>query len=271
MHKLASDSLVGVSETLLIPLHYRVVSSRKATGSYKDAMAERFHDSIDYDWGRFQGHGLHVPGIAARTEILDDQVKAFMSRYGNGRVINLGCGLDTRFYRLDNGIIDWIEVDLPDVIAFRKGLSEPQSPRHRLVAGSVLEEDWIDEIGPSDSRAVLLIAEGLLPYFTEEQHKHIFGYLARRFPGQQMLFHTSAPFIRGFVQSSDLPKLKTTAAPAWGLEDSAQIETLEPRAHLLGEFPLLAGRESEFPPEIRQRLTAEQLRKAAKIVHVRFE
>lgn len=270
MHKLPPDSLVGVSETLLIPLHYRVEHSRSGNSAFKDEMAEGFHDAIDYDWDKFQGQ-LLARAIAVRTEILDTHVTAFIGEHSDALILNLGCGLDTRFYRLDNGTIVWIEIDLPLVIAFRKKLGEPSSPRHRLQAGSVLDEGWVDEVCQYGSRPVMLVAEGLLPYFTEEQHKLIFGYLARRFPGQQMLFQTSAPsVVGGMVQSSDLSKLRTAAELRWGLEDSAQVSALDPRVHLVDEFSLVAGHEHELPQEL-QRLSAERLRKAAKIVHVRFD
>jgi O-methyltransferase involved in polyketide biosynthesis len=44
-----------------------------------------------------------------------------------GLVVNLGAGLDTRFYRLDNGTITWIDIDLPEVVAF-----SPEPIRRRL-------------------------------------------------------------------------------------------------------------------------------------------
>jgi O-methyltransferase involved in polyketide biosynthesis len=271
MDKLTADSLVGVSETLLVPLHYRVEISKDADDTFKDAMAERFHDAIEYDWAKFQSAPLKL-AMGPRTSILDRQAGAFIAKHPAGLIVNLGCGLDTRFYRLDNGSIVWMELDLPDVIALRRRLDEPPSARHRLLAGSVLDESWVDEINPSAARPVLLVAEGLLPYFTEEQHKFIFGYLARRFPGQQMLFQTSSPsLIHRLAPSSDLSRLNTTAELQWGLEESAQVSALDSRVHLVEEFPLIAGLERELPEEFRRGLSAEQLRKAAKIVHVRFD
>ena len=204
----------------------------------------------------------------------DKQVRAFIARQPAGLIVNLGCGLDTRFHRLDNGSIVWIEMDLPEVIAFRKRLDEPPTARHRLLAGSVLDERWVEEIAPWAGQPTLLVAEGLLSYFTEEQHKFIFGYLARGFRGQEMLFQTSAPSVaRGLAPSSDLSKLKTAAAVQWqwGLEEGSQVSALDPRVRFVDEFPLLAGLEHVLAPELRQQLSTEQIRKAAKIVHVRFD
>jgi O-methyltransferase involved in polyketide biosynthesis len=269
MQKLQADDLTGVSETLLIPLHYRVQESKAETGSYKDDMAERFHDAIAYEWDKFQGGALQRPGIVARTAIFDDQVKSFIVRNPDGLVVNLGAGLDTRFHRLDNGKIEWIEIDLPSVIAFRRKLGEPHNPRHVLLAESVLDDGWIPQVKQRAKSRVLLVAEGLFPYFTEDQHRKIFAALADNFPGQEMLFHTSAPsVVRGLVQHSDLTKLRTGADLQWGLEESTQVALLDPRVKFLGEVPLLTGRE-ELPPQMRH-VTPDQLKKAARIVHVRF-
>ena len=121
-------------------------------------------------------------------------------------------------------------------------------------------------------RDVLLLAEGLFPYFTEEQHKMIFGYLVDHFPGQEMLFHTSAPsVIRGFVQYSDLSKPRTNAELQWGLEEGAEVSSLNPRVRFIREFSLLEGYEKLLPAEVLQKLSPEKLKKAAKIVQVRFD
>jgi O-methyltransferase involved in polyketide biosynthesis len=272
MQKLEVDDLTGVSETLLIPLHYRVEESRAGSSSYKDNMAERFHDAIAYEWEKFRGKSLQQPGIAARTAILDDQVKAFVDGNPGALVVNFGAGLDTRFYRLDNGKIEWIELDLPAVIAFRRKLGEPANPRHILLAASVFDKDaWLPQVKRRARLRILFIAEGLFPYFTEAQHKQVFGWLADNFPGQEMLFQTNAPsIVRDFVRQSDLGKLRTRAELQWGFEESAQVSLLNSKVYFVREFPLLTDHE-KLPAELRPLLTPDQLRKAGKIVHVRFE
>jgi O-methyltransferase involved in polyketide biosynthesis len=271
MQKLQANDLTGVSETLLIPLHYRVEESRAGSSSFKDVLAERFHDAIAYEWEKFRGGSLQRPGIVARTAILDAQVKAFVSSHPDLLIVNLGAGLDTRFHRLDDDKIEWIELDLPDVIAFRQNLAEPANPRHIFLAASILDQDrWIPQVKRHGRSRVLFVAEGLFPYFTEAQHKEIFGALADNFPGQEMLFHTSAPSVmQGFLQHSDLAKLRTNADLQWGLEESADVSLLNPKVRFISESPLLTGHE-KLPQLLLQRLSSDQIRKAAKIVHVRF-
>jgi O-methyltransferase involved in polyketide biosynthesis len=52
--------------------------------------------------------------IAVRTEILDNATKEFMNKFPDAVIINIGCGLDTRFSRMDNGKVRWYDLDLPD-------------------------------------------------------------------------------------------------------------------------------------------------------------
>jgi O-methyltransferase involved in polyketide biosynthesis len=271
MSRLDASDLVGVSETLLVPLHYRVAESRSPTSTFKDETAERFYDSIAYDWSPFQGDRLQRPGMVARTHILDREVGAFIDAHPEALVVNLGAGLDTRFYRLDNAKVTWIEIDLPKVIAFREKLRESANPRHTLMGASVLTDDWIAAVKNRRCGDVLFVAEGLFPYFTETQHKLVFGFLADNFPGQHLLMQTSAPsVVQGLVHLSDLKNLKNRAELQWGLEEGADVSALNPKARLIGEYSLLEGYEDILPDELKQRLSPEMIRKAAKIIHVRF-
>lgn len=57
----------------------------------------------------------------------------------------MGCGLDDRFERVDNGRIVWFDVDLPDSAEVRKKVYE-ESDRRRMIAGSVTGKDWISAV-----------------------------------------------------------------------------------------------------------------------------
>jgi methyltransferase (TIGR00027 family) len=280
MPQMPADELKGVSQTLLIPLHYRVEESRSESSNFKDEVAERFHDAIAYDWNEFDTYpsqGLMTSGIRAvfhnRFAILDKQVRAFLEKAPSGLVVNLGAGLDTRFYRLDNGRVEWIELDLPGVIEFRQKLHEPENARHRLIAASVLDEGWIAEIKRHTRNRVLFVAEGLFPYFTEEEHRKIFTCLAENFPGQEMLFHTLAPsLVQKLAQYRHtlMANLSIKAELRWGLDDSNQVSALNPKVEFVEEYPLIDGGYERFPESIQQKLSPTMARQVMKIVHVRF-
>jgi O-methyltransferase involved in polyketide biosynthesis len=73
-----------------------------------------------------------------RVREFDRCALAFLGEHPAGVVVDIGCGLDTRFERLDNGQLEWVGLDLPDVIALRKQLL-PEMPRTRLIACSALD------------------------------------------------------------------------------------------------------------------------------------
>jgi O-methyltransferase involved in polyketide biosynthesis len=277
MQQIQSDDLKGVSETLLIPLHYRDETSKSESSGFKDEVAESFHDAIAYDWGKFDAQprnpmsALRVAAFGERTAILDELVRNFLERAPDGLVVNLGAGLDTRFHRLDNGRVEWIELDLPEVIALRRKLPEPESKRHRMIAASVLDENWMVEVKRHARSRVLFIAEGLLEYFTEDEHRKIFSCLAENFPGEEMLFQTMAPSLTsGLVQYSVLSKMGSKVALQWGLDDSKQVSALHPKVEFVREFSLLERLYDQLPEPIRQKLSPAMAKQVAKIVHVRF-
>jgi O-methyltransferase involved in polyketide biosynthesis len=80
MEKLHFDELIGVSETLLIPLHYRVEESRNGSSVFKDGMGERFDSAIEYDWNKLQANPFMAGSWQVRTAILDEQVGRFLAK-----------------------------------------------------------------------------------------------------------------------------------------------------------------------------------------------
>jgi len=278
MPQIQSDDLKGVSKTLLIPLHYYAKESKSDSSSFKDEIAERFHDAIAYDWGKFDADSSQhwMTAVTAaffdkRRAIFDEQVGDFLKKAPDGLVVNLGAGLNTRFHRLDNSRVEWIELDLPGVIAFRQKLHEPGSMRHRMIAASVLDDHWVTEIKRYAKSQVLFVAEGLFMYFTEEAHRKIFTCLAENFPGQEMVFHTMAPsLMQELAQHSLISRLSMKAEMQWGLDDSKQVSALHPKVEFVDEFSLLEGSYDQLPETVRQKLSPAMAKQLAKIVHVRF-
>jgi O-methyltransferase involved in polyketide biosynthesis len=77
-------------------------------------------------------------------------------------VLHLGCGLDTRVYRIDRpSTVDLYDIDLPDVIGLRRRIFPPRADLH-TIAASVTDPRLRDTIPAA--LPVLVIAEGLTPY-----------------------------------------------------------------------------------------------------------
>ena len=109
-------------------------------------------------------------------------------------MINLGAGLDTTFYRIDNGSIRWYDLDLPSIIALRKQLL-PETDRTHAIAKSLLDASWYDEVTHT-KHGVFAIAGGVLALLEEWQVRAFFSALADHLPGAELVFTAYSP-VRG--------------------------------------------------------------------------
>jgi O-methyltransferase involved in polyketide biosynthesis len=94
-------------------------------------------------------------------------------------VVNPGCGLDIRFHRNDNGSVIWFNLDVPEVIELRVKFFD-ETDRFKFISKSVTDFSWLDII-PED-KPPLLISEGLLMYFTEDDVKEILVTIGSTYP-----------------------------------------------------------------------------------------
>ena len=98
-------------------------------------------------------------------------------------MVALGEGLETQFWRLDNGRMRWLSVDLPAALDLRV---LPEGPRQRSYAGSALDLGWLDQLDPA--APVLVTAQGLLVYFQRNEVYELIAAIAERLPGWFFVF-----------------------------------------------------------------------------------
>ncbi|MHC4706565.1 MAG: class I SAM-dependent methyltransferase [Planctomycetota bacterium] len=183
-HRISLEKLKGIPATLLIPLRGRYLETKRHDGIINDPKSVEIIDSIDHD---FADRELPWDGqimISVRTEIFDQATERFLVQNPDAVVVNLGCGLDTRIHRVDNGRMLWYDLDLAESIELREKFFR-QTKRHRFVSKSVLDFSWVEDI--VKGRDTLFIAEGLFIYFTEEQVKSIVLAIKENFPGSELL------------------------------------------------------------------------------------
>jgi O-methyltransferase involved in polyketide biosynthesis len=172
--------LSGVGETLLGNLGRRAVAAR--AGALNDPLAIELVDRLDYDFGdAARGARWH----AVRVATFDAEVRRFLRAHPAGTVVALGEGLETQFWRLDNGQVRWLTVDLPETLELRRRLL-PDGPRQSSHRGSALDLGWIDRLDPADP--ILVTAQGLFPYFRRDQVHGLIAGIAERLPGSELVF-----------------------------------------------------------------------------------
>lgn len=126
---------------------------------------------------------------AVRSANMDRFIRSFLKRRPDGVIVQLGCGLETTYYRCDNGRTRWYAVDLPHVIDYRKELL-PQSERETYLAGDAFTENWIRQVRTDLPDAPILVtAGGLFHYFEEDKVISLFRML-RQFGEIEVVFDT---------------------------------------------------------------------------------
>lgn len=192
-----ADALSAVSTTGLLTLWARAAESRSADPILQDPVAEALVDRLrpilaasDLPIYRRLVEDrlppLLIPMLALRARYNDTVARDFHARFPHAVIVNLGCGLDTRFERLDDGTIHVVDLDLPPLIALKQQLVDAH-PRHPLLAASVLDPTWMDTLDRYDDGRFLFLAEGLFMYLTPDQVQQLVLTLADRFPGSELV------------------------------------------------------------------------------------
>ncbi len=187
--------LHGVSETLLMPLYIRAKEALRPDALLLDAKATGIMERLDFDFSKIRMHSHDEVLVLIRARQFDRFAREFLERHPDGVVVHIGCGLDTRFERVDNGRAEWYDLDVPAVIKLRQGVIEESCPRHHLLGMSVFEDGWMLEIGPQKPRPFLFMAEGVFQYFEEAQIRSLVLKLRDRFPGAELVFDSVTPFL----------------------------------------------------------------------------
>lgn len=259
-------NLEPVSETLLITTYLRSLETQKVNGIIKDHKAVEIINGIDYDFAKYKS-SLNQALIAIRTQVIDEFVHSFITQYPQTTIVNLGTGLCTRFFRLDNGSIYWIGIDLPQVQGIWDSLLG-ETERHHYHGCSVLNLSWIKKIKVTRSQKILFIAEGLLMFLSEIEVKYLLQNIRDSFPNSEIIFDSLGLFL---AQNSrcNFQIAEFNNFYRWGIKDLSEMESWGARIELVNQWYYLdryknrlglLGFLSYIPP----------LRRQVKIGHLRF-
>ncbi|MGH8094076.1 MAG: class I SAM-dependent methyltransferase [Chthoniobacterales bacterium] len=160
----------------------------------------------------------HSWPFVARTwlvdRLIDEQV-----RQGADMVVNLAAGLDARPYRMDlPRSLQWIEVDLPEILAHKEELLRAEKPvcqleRVRLDLSDTNERrELFLELGRRAS-SVLVVAEGLLIYLTAEEVAQLARDLAAPAAFQHWIIDLGSPALLRMLAKKMGAPLDQAGAP----------------------------------------------------------
>jgi len=234
-------TLTGVAETLLIPLYVRAIESQRPDALLKDEEAVALYERAKADFAFIDALKLDEGDrvtLILRNREFDRHVRRFMAQHPRAAVVHIGCGLDARFDRVDDGQVEWYDLDLPEVITLRNELVRGEGPRYHLLASSVFDKEWLDVVREGSSLPVLFMAEGVLMYFDEAQVRSLVLTLLDRFPGSELIFDAFSPLLVR-MNNRRMRRTGIGASYQWGLKRPKDLETWGPGIRLLDEwFPL---------------------------------
>ncbi len=230
MNPKAKVTLTSEQETLLIPLYAK---AQPGNPLFFDSKARDILSQVDYDFARLRVPYKTVVLVCQRAKKLDAATRDFLVEHPNGVVLHLGCGLDSRFWRVDNGQVEWYDLDMPPVAALRQRFYAG-GVRYHLIASSVTELEWVDAVAAA-GRPVLVVAEGLLMYLGEADVRRLLLRLREAFPGCRL---TADVFSRMAARSATRhPSLKQTGASlGWGIDDPREVESWAQGIRLVEEW-----------------------------------
>src|SRR5689334_8851451 len=174
-------------ETMLMTLSGRAIQSQWKNPILRDPWAEEAMRHIDYDlskqltgmasWSMWKDIGPTI--IATRAATFDLLTKRFLADHPDAIVLQVGCGMDSRAFRVDPpASVQWFDVDYPDVIDLRRQLF-PERDAYHLIGAPLEDLRWLDEV--PRGRPGLLVAEGVLHYVSETEVKALFNAVTAHF------------------------------------------------------------------------------------------
>ena len=263
--------LGSIQETLLLPLWGRAIETQKQKPLLVDNKAVSIINDIPYDFSIISKNiNKFVQfGWIARSNYFDKKIKAFIGHYSEATIVNIGCGLDTTFDRVDNGKIQWIDLDLPDTIELRKKYIS-ESDRRKFVPKSVFDTSWYDKI--ENKNHVMLLIAGVLFYFDESDVKNLFNDFHTFLPGVEIVFDYGSSLGTKISNKRVIEKggMNRSAYIKWWIDNILEIEKWNSNIKVLSNMPMYKEHKKNYSFMERVGMTIADALQMMSLAHIRI-
>jgi len=245
--------LPDVAETGMLTFYCHVIESQTVDSILRDEKAVEISHQLNPVFAKSSSRLLRnlakgkvkkelVVHIILRAKKYDEYARSFLIENPNGIIVNIGCGMDSRFHRVDNGQMIYFDLDLPEMIAFKKQFYT-ETDRYHFIAASVFDYAWMDQVAKMGKRPVLFMAEGVFMYLDGEKVKDLILELQSRFPGSELVcevvtaFLTRKPWNRMVaLKLNQQLGVGKGAAFTFGVQNSRELETWHAGIEYLDEW-----------------------------------
>jgi len=271
MVKKEKIELGDIQKTLLFPLWGRAFESKKSAPLLVDNTAVNIIESIDYDFSKFAQElsSISQLGWVVRSLLTDKIIKQFITSHPKATIVNIGCGLDTTFERVNNGLIRWYDLDLPDTIELRKKFLK-ENERRRFISSSFLDSYWLNNLSIDDN--VLFVSAGVFYYFEEEQIKSFLKRIVQMFPGSEIIFDAASPFGVKMANKMVLKKggMDERSFLKWGIKNAKDLESWDERIIVLSAKPFFKNIQTRVKLKSRIQLFFSDMTKIQYLIHLKI-
>lgn len=266
--------LEGIQQTLLMPLWGRAKLSKEKNAFFVDLKAIDIIEKINYDFTKIDKNIPYIGHIVTivRAKMIDNTINEFLLKHSKATIINLGAGLDTTFYRIDNKLLYWYDIDLPEVINLRKSII-PETERSHYIAESIFDMQWTKYISNRND-GILFISAGVLEYFTTNKVRQFLSDLADIFQESEIVFNTTSNNrIARFFTNRNMKKMEMKANPAiCGNDYINKITKMDKRIEIVERYKLFSkiNINTSWDKNITTRIKYFELFSPMYMVHLKF-
>ena len=229
-------NLEGVEKTMLLTLFAKAKHSQQKNHVFYDSKAIEVISKVDYDFSIAEKDKLMQMGTIGRTIVLDRMVSDYIKSHPECTIVNLASGMDTRFNRLDNGLINWYNVDLENSVNYRLKYIEDDE-RVKTLAYSAMDPSWADEIKIRND--VLIILEGITMYLNEKDVVDIMNIIDENFKNCTVFMEIMPPVSVNSVKEESVED--TDAKFIWGVEKGHKLTNLNGNFRWIKDVNLFDG------------------------------
>jgi len=213
-----NQSVRNISDTARWVAYFRARETQRSDALFRDPYAERLAGDRGFHIANTLPEGnKHEWAWVARTYLFDKFLASEIQK-GADLVVNLAAGLDARPYRMDlPATLQWVEVDLPEIVSYKKEMLANEKPKCRLERISLDLSDAPARrklFADLDRRAtkIVVLTEGLLIYFASEEVGSFARDLAAGEHFQSWIIDLASPGQLKLMQRTSGAQLKDAGA-----------------------------------------------------------
>lgn len=239
-----------ISKTLFITLYMKAMESEEKKPILEDKFSKELMGKIDFDFSKYKNALFSRIGTNQRAKYFDDVTRGFIKANKNPIVVFVGCGLDTRYLRINGSSLDalFYELDLPEVIDFRKNLLK-NGKNCSYITASLFDTSWMDNLVKNHQNGqFLFVVEGVLMYFEKDMIKEFLVNIATRFKGE-IAFDTLSVWMSQNSAKHDTIK-NEPAKFKYGIDDDKELESWYDNIKLISTNSIMREKIERFTPQI---------------------